>query len=806
MLVSYNWLKDFLDLDGQDPYELAEEITRSGVEIPDRVHPMDGLKKLVVGRVLDCEGVEGTHLHLTHVDVGEDEPLQIVCGAPNVAAGEDVIVALHGARIAGNEKIKKGKIRGMESYGMICGLQEIGFSDSVVPQEFVDGIYVFPADAEVKPGQDVYEALGMDDYILNFDITPNRADTLGMEGAAYEVGAIIDQKPKVEEKVVLKEDGPAWTDSLDVKVDEKLAPKFYLRKLENVKIQDSPLWLQRRLWNAGIRPINNVVDVTNYIMLLTGQPMHAYDAKTFANGKFEVRLANKGEKLTLLNEKEVDLDPKDIIITDGKKPVMMAGVMGGLDSEITSETTDVILESAIFDPTLVRKAALRHANRTEASSRYEKGVNWDATEKAINMTALLLRNDADATVDEGILKATDQKREPVVVKTTASYLNKVLGTKLSVDEIVKIFDRLCFKVDVDGDNLAVHVPNRRWDISIPADLVEEVGRLYGYDNLESTQPVLPETHGGYSEKEEMMRRMKAIVEGQGLMEAISYSLTSPEKAVRYTRDPKELVEVKSPLNSSRSAMRENLMTGLVDAASYNFARKQTQLALFEQGRTYDHDGGKFNEHEHLAAIYSGNTFAENWQHLTQKVDFYFVKGQLTNLLNAIGIDPEKVVYEAKGIKGMHPTRTAGIYIDKQYVGMIGMIAHAVTIADKALRGSELYGYEIDLDTIIPMLTKGVTAVPAPKFPAIQRDLSLLVDKPVTNQEIENVIKSNAGKYLTELKVIDVYAGAHIDVGKKSIAYNLTFLNRKDTLTDDVVNNAMDKIVAALENDLAIKVR
>lgn len=806
MLVSYNWLKDFLDLDGQDPYELAEEITRSGVEIPDRVHPMDGLKKLVVGRVLDCEGVEGTHLHLTHVDVGEDEPLQIVCGAHNVAAGEDVIVALHGARIAGNEKIKKGKIRGMESYGMICGLQEIGFSDSVVPQEFVDGIYVFPADAEVKPGQDVYEALGMDDYILNFDITPNRADTLGMEGAAYEVGAIIDQKPKVEEKVVLKEDGPAWTDSLDVKVDEKLAPKFYLRKLENVKIQDSPLWLQRRLWNAGIRPINNVVDVTNYIMLLTGQPMHAYDAKTFANGKFEVRLANKGEKLTLLNEKEVDLDPKDIIITDGKKPVMMAGVMGGLDSEITSETTDVILESAIFDPTLVRKAALRHANRTEASSRYEKGVNWDATEKAINMAALLLRNDADATVDEGILKATDQKREPVVVKTTASYLNKVLGTKLSVDEIVKIFDRLCFKVDVDGDNLAVHVPNRRWDISIPADLVEEVGRLYGYDNLESTQPVLPETHGGYSEKEEMMRRMKAIVEGQGLMEAISYSLTSPEKAVRYTKDPKELVEVKSPLNSSRSAMRENLMTGLVDAASYNFARKQTQLALFEQGRTYDHDGGKFNEHEHLAAIYSGNTFAENWQHLTQKVDFYFVKGQLTNLFNAIGIDPEKVVYEAKGIKGMHPTRTAGIYIDKQYVGMIGMIAHAVTIADKALRGSELYGYEIDLDTIIPMLTKGVTAVPAPKFPAIQRDLSLLVDKPVTNQEIENVIKSNAGKYLTELKVIDVYAGAHIDVGKKSIAYNLTFLNRKDTLTDDVVNNAMDKIVAALENDLAIKVR
>ena len=366
MLVSYNWLQDFLNLD-QEPHALAEKITRTGVEIADVKHPEEGLKKLVVGKVIDCEGVEGTHLHLTHVDVGEDEPLQIVCGAPNVAAGELVIVALHGARIAGNEKIKKGKIRGIESYGMICGLQEIGFSDSVVPEEFADGIYVFPEDADVKPGQDVYEALGMDDYILDFDITPNRADTLGMEGAAYEVGAIVDQKPKIGD-VVLKEDGPDWTSSLEANVDEKLAPKFYLRKLTGVKIQPSPLWMQRRLWNAGIRPINNVVDVTNYVMLLTGQPMHAYDAKTFETGKLEVRLANKGEKLTLLNEKEVELDPRDIIITDGEKPVMMAGVMGGLNSEITSETTDVILESAIFDPTLVRKSALRHANRTEAST------------------------------------------------------------------------------------------------------------------------------------------------------------------------------------------------------------------------------------------------------------------------------------------------------------------------------------------------------------------------------------------------------------------------------------------------------
>lgn len=804
MLVSYNWLQDFLDVD-EKPKDLAEKITRTGVEIASVTHPEEGLKKLVVGHVVDCEAVEGTHLHLTHVDVGEDEPLQIVCGAPNVAADQDVIVALHGARIAGNEKIKKGKIRGMQSFGMICGLQEIGFSDSVVPEKYADGIFVFPKDSDVKPGDDIYHALGMDDYILDFDITPNRADTLSMEGAAYEVGAIVDQKPKVE-NVVLKEDGTDWTDSLNVKVDTKLAPKFYLRKISGVQIGESPLWMQTRLWNAGIRPINNVVDVTNYVMLLTGQPMHAYDAKTFANGKFEVRLANKGEKLTLLNEKEVDLDPNDIVITDGEKPVMMAGVMGGLNSEITADTTDVILESAIFDPTLVRKAALRHANRTEASSRYEKGINWDATEKAINMAALLLRNDANSTVDEGIIKAADTEREPVVVKTTVSYINHVLGTEISAEDMIKIFDRLGFSVDQDGDNIAVHVPNRRWDISIPADLVEEVGRIYGYDNLKSTQPLLDETNGGYSDFETKMRRIKQVVEGQGLMEAISYSLTSPEKAVRYTVNPKETVKVQMPLNSSRSTMRENLMTGLVDAASYNFARKEKELHLFEQGRVYDHEGGSFNEHEHLATLYTGKTFDENWQHKNEKIDFFYVKGQLEDLFDAIGLDRMKVEYKATEIDGMHPTRTATIYFDGEYIGMIGMVAHVVTMADKALRSAEIYGYELDLDAIIPHLTKGMTSKPAPKFPAIERDLSILVNKEVTNAQIENVIHVNAGKYLYDLKVIDVYEGSHIEPGKKSLAYSLTFLNEHDTLTDEVVTNAMDKITAALQDDLCAKIR
>ena len=805
MLVSYNWLQDFIKLD-QNPNDLAEKITRTGVEVAEVKHPEDGMKKLVVGHIIDCEPISGTHLNLTHVDVGEDEPYQIVCGAPNVAAGENVVVALPGARIADNVKIKKTKLRGNESNGMICGLQEIGFPDKVVPEKYANGIYVFPQDADIKPGQSAFKLLGMDDYIFDFDITPNRADTLSMEGSAYEVGAITDTPVKVED-VVVKEDGPDWTSDFTVDVDPKLAPKFYLRKISNVKIGDSPLWLQRRLWNAGIRPINNVVDVTNYIMLLTGQPMHSDDARAFKTNKLVVRKAAKNEKLTLLNNKEVDLDPNDIVITNGEDVVMMAGVMGGLNSEIEDDTTDVLLESAIFDPTLIRKAALRHANRTEASSRYEKGVNWDATKRALDMAALLLRNDASGTINEGVITGSSEKRQPTKIKTTVSYINKVLGTKISPAEIAAIFARLNFKAEINDNDLVVDVPARRWDVAIPADLVEEVGRLYGYDNIESTQPVLAETHGGYSKKEEAIRRIKNVVQGQGLIEAISYSLTSLEKAIGFSKEPKKPVEVQMPLNSNRSTLRQNLMTGLVDAASYNMARKQNQLAIFEQGRVYDFEYNTYNEHDHLAALYSGNVYFENWQNDNEKIDFFYVKGQLTNLFSAIGIDPNDVEYRAEVIMYMHPTRTAGIYIKNKYVGMIGMLDRPVTQSNKAMKDSEIYGYELNLDEIIPLILHPHTiAQSAPKFPAVERDLSILVDHDVTNQAVEDVIKANGGKYLNNLRIIDVYRGSHIAEDKKSFAYRLTFLNENDTLTDEIVNKAMDSVETNLEKQLKVEIR
>lgn len=803
MLVSYNWLKDFLNMEGVDPYALAEKLTRSGVEIASTVHPQAGLSKLVVGHVLTCELMEGTHLHKTTVDVGEEEPKQIICGAPNVAAGQDVIVALPGAHIAGGHKIKKGKLRGEVSDGMICGLQEIGFADALVPPKYADGIFVFHEEG-LKPGEEVFKALGMDDYILDFDITPNRADTSSMEGAAYEVGALIDQKPKIED-VVLKEDGPDWTAGFTATADIKVAPKYYLRKVTGVKIGESPLWMQTRLWNAGIRPINNVVDATNYVMLLTGQPMHAYDAAMFKNGRIDVRLAKEGEKLQLLNEKELDLDPEDVVITDGEKAVGLAGVMGGYNSEVTESTTDVILEAAVFDPALIRKAALRHDNRTYASALFEKGINWDNTQKALDACALILRNDANGTVCAGEVKATDEKRDPVVITTTASRTNKLLGTNLSMDEIVKIFHKLNFAITTDGDSYTVTVPNRRWDIFIDADLFEEVGRIYGYDNIKSTHPETGEISGGYTEEETKIRHLRNLAEGQGLTETINYSLTSDEMATTFVKQPLPAVKVNWPLNSSRTTMRQNLICGLLDTIAYNFARKQTELQLFENARVYDKADGEYNEHEHLAAAYVGNAGQSNWQHQDEKIDFYYVKGQLEDLLEMVGIS-KGIEYRPEVINGMHPTRTAGIYINDEYVGLIGQIAPVLTVSDKNFAGKEIYVYELNLEKILPLMTKGVKSVPAPKYPAVERDLSILVDKDVTNAAVVSAIEDNAGKYLVKVDVIDVYAGAHLPNGKKSLAYRLTFLNEKDTLTDEVVSKAMTEVQNALEEKVDATIR
>ncbi|MGX4763274.1 phenylalanine--tRNA ligase subunit beta [Holzapfeliella sp. JNUCC 72] len=800
MLVSYNWLKDYLDVT-VDPADLAETITRTGIEIETLEHPQEGLKKIVVGHVLSLKNHENSdHLRVAQVDVGEEEPYQIVCGAPNIAEDQYVIVALPNSRIAGNEKIKKGKLRGVVSQGMICGLQEIGFSDSVVPEEVKDGIYVF--EDAIAPGTEVYEALGMDDYILDFDITPNRADTLSMEGAAYEVGAILSQKPNLKTPEVA-EDAKSFDSQVEVSLDldESAVSNYRLRYLTDVNNAKSPLWMQTRLMNAGTRPVNTVVDALQYAMIEMGQPLTAFDADKI-QGDLQVRFAKAGETIQLKDQDPIELDTEDIVIADDNKILTLGGVATATVAEVDENTTSLVLQSAIYDGALVRKSAQRHGVRTDSSARYEKGINWDNTQKAIDYLAQLIAENGQAKVLAGTKVIRDTQKSPVVIDITTARINHVLGTELSTADIIAIFERLQFGVVAEGDTLSVSVPARRFDISIDADLVEEVARLYGYDNLPTVLPVVEQTIGGYDRQQQALNKARDLLVGFGLDETINYSLTSHDKAVSFVKEAKDVIALDWPMTKEHEVLRQNLVSGLLDSAVYNAARKQTDLRLFEQGRVFSRENGQNQEVDHIAGLYVGQNRPNNWQHDVKNFDFYEVKGQVEAFLKAMGFT-KATNYVAEPIKGMHPTRTAAIYYDGQYVGFVGQIDPRELPKTKL---KEVYAFELDMVTLLSIDVEPTVSKEAPKYPEIKRDLSLLVDEAVTNSQIISVIDENGGKYLRDIQVFDVYSGDKLEAGKQSIAYQLTFQDFTQTLKDDSVNEAIEAITQALTTELNISVR
>lgn len=806
MEVSYHWLQEYLQLD-VDPQQLADKISRTGIEV-DSTHVADaGLKKLVVGHILDVkQHPNADHLHICQVDVGNGEVTQIICGAPNVAKDQYVIVALPGARIANNIKIKKGKMRGEASNGMICGLQEIGFSDAVVPKEFSDGIYVFKEPVQV--GSSVFPYLGMDDPILSLEITPNRADALGMHGVAWEVGAIYDQKPHFETVKVNEDADLKVTDLLTAHVaDDKLAPSYQLRVIKNVKIQASPMWLQIRLWNAGIRPINNIVDATNYMMLTYGQPLHAYDYDKIAGHELNVRYAHKGEKLVTLDEKEHELYSDDIVIADGEKPVALAGVMGGLNSEVSDQTTNIILESASFDATSVRKTAQRHNCRTAASSRFEKGTNLADINTALDATAELitqLSNGSD--VATGTLSASSVTPLPVVIDISLDRINHVLGTHLSGDEVQSIFKRLGFEVTNSDDLFSVSVPPRRWDITIEADLIEEVVRLYGYDKLPATLPTMAMTTGALDEQQQLLRDTRHYLESAGLDQAISYALTTEEKATQFMQATSYPTKVAWPMTNEHVYLRENLVSGLLNDIAYNVARKQTDVALYEQGKVFlkdDENEKRPTEVAYVAGAMTGLAVDNGWNTTKRAVDFYDIKGVVDFLLSNYHLQGAITYRATKDRLQMHPGRTADIYVGDTLVGFVGQVHPTIA---KAYAIPATYVFQINMDQILALPKQSIKSQPTPKFPTVDRDIALLVDADLTNEQVKDVIIKNGDAYLQAVTLFDVYTGENIAQGKKSLAYTLVFLNREQTLTEDQVNSAMNKIIKHLETDLDAQVR
>lgn len=803
MKVSYNWLKKYLNLTIPAD-ELAEKIERTAVEVDSVELAEKGLKKLVIGHILSMTAHPNSdHLHICSVDVGEESPLQIVCGAPNVDAGQKVIVALPGSRIGGNVKIKRSKMRGVESEGMICALDEIGFDKDVIPKEWADGIYVF--DDQVPVGEPIYHYLGMDDPIIDLDVTPNRGDMLSILGTVHELAAIYDQQSEIKTPVVKEASELNANDEIKATANSQLAKTYKLRVIKDVKIAPSPAWLQITLWNAGVRPINNVVDVTNYILMKYGQPLHSFDQDKI-DGDIQVRLAHKGERITTLDEEDRELSTEDIVIADQKQPIAIAGVMGGYNSQIDDQTTNVILEAAIFDSIRIRKTAQRHVLHSEASQRFERGINPDGVEDALNEAANLIQTLAGGKIAQGIVTAADYHPELPTIFITAERTNHVLGTDLSLDDIKTIFDRLGFTSTSKKNGLDVTIPARRWDIHIEADLFEEVARIYGYDRLPATLPNGRQTIGALTAAQKIQRATRHSLEGLGLTQAISYSLTTENKAGLFMMRQSYPTKLLSPMTQDHSVLRMNLLSGLLDDVAYNHAHKVNDVALYETGRVFykdTKDQVRPEEVEHVAGVVTGNLTSSSWNNHVHPADFYDLKGMVNQLIENLGINGDVTYTATDHYPEMHPGRTAEIAIHGHNVGFIGQVHPKIA---KQFKIKETYAFELNLQTLIELPKSDDQYQPISKYPSVERDISFLVDRDVTNDQVVNLMKKRGGAFLHKIRLFDIYEGKNVPEGKKSMAYSLQYVDPRETLKDEVVTAAFEKIKKRLTDELNAEIR
>jgi len=789
MLVSYNWLKQYTNVE-DNANALAEKITRGGIEVEGVEYLAEEISNVVVGYVVSKEKhPDAEKLNVCQVNVGEEENLQIVCGAPNVDAGQYVIVAKVGAKLPGI-KIKKAKLRGVESQGMICSLAELGLSKSVVPKNYQEGIYVFETEQEL--GSDVVEVLGLNDYILDLSITPNRADALSMRGLTYELGALYNNKVNFND--VEKEENYEAT-SLQVAIESDSCRNYVGQIVKNVEVKSSPLWLQTRLMNSGIRPINNIVDITNYVLLEFGQPMHAFD-KDLVGDKIVVRDAKEGEVLETLDGEERKLQTSDLVITDGTRAIALGGVMGGKNTEVSEETKNIILESAYFNPTTVRRTSAVHGLRSDSSARFEKGIDPNMQKAALaRAVELILELCPNAVVESSV--GVVNKEEEKVVEITTSYINNYLGITLSTEEIAAILEGLSFTVEVTGENLVVKVPTRRPDISIKQDLVEEVIRIYGYDNLASTLPKFSKTtKGGLTYSQRMVRDLRAVYASLGFNDTINYSLVSEEEATEYTLEDHHKVRLLMPMTETHSTLRQSLVPGLLNTVQYNAARKQKDLKLLEIGRVFFGSGDdniQPKETLYLSAALTGEERATKWLKESSSLDFFAAKGYLEVVFDRLGLD-EKVTYKKSKLEGMHPGRFAEVYLGEKRIGFIGEVHPQV--ADK-LGLNTTYVFEINLDEVISESKVKPKYEEVTKYPEITRDIAMLVDVKDEYQNIYNVIESVNSKLITKVELFDLYVGAELLVGKKSLALTITYSDKQKTLTDEEVTAVHDKVLSAL---------
>ena len=786
MKLSTNFLKDYIDID-VDVKQLAEDMTRVGNEY-DSASNLINATKLVIGQITECEPhPDSDHLHLCKVNIGT-EVLDIVCGAPNARTGLKVIVALDGA-VLPEKTIKKGMIRGQESNGMLCSIAELGLEHKFLKPEDSEGIAELGEDAEI--GGDPIKYLQMDDGVIDFELTANRGDLLSILGMAYEVGAIYDKKVK-DVDLKHKESGEDINKTFKTEVKTENCSKLLVKKVENVKIEESPIFIKNRLIASGIRPINNVVDISNYVMLELGQPLHFYDADKLGN-KLVVRMAEDGEKLTTLDNVERTLTSEDIVIADATHGVGLAGVMGGLETEVEPDTKNIIIESAIFDSVKVRKTSKKIV-RSEASNRFEKGLDPERTTMAIERACKLLEEYAGGTVVTGTVEYDKTNNKEKEIEITFKNINDVLGTIIPNEEILNVFRKLGFTYKVNGETIKVKVPTRRLDISIKEDLIEEVSRIYGVDNIEGKLPIVPMRKGSYDKTQrEIRNKMIAL----GLKETLTYVLINDKEVNGYTLDKFEPLKLLDPITEDRNTLRYSMIPSLYKVYEYNKAREQKDISIFEIGKGFYKKGEVYGEDTKLCVLMSGkySTGLNN----NKTVDFYVIKGIAEEVLDYLGYAGRYSFMKQEMPKEMHPGQSAMINVNGSNIGMIGKIHPSVTKDD-------VFVLEINLDELFTKKVGKMKYKEFSKFPSINKDIALVVDKKSVSKDIEKVIKSAGGSLLTNIEVFDVYTGVGVGIDKKSIAYSLTFSDMKKTLTDEEINGLMDKIIDAVSKKCSAELR
>ncbi|HCT2119370.1 TPA: phenylalanine--tRNA ligase subunit beta [Staphylococcus aureus] len=792
MLISNEWLKEYVTID-DSVSNLAERITRTGIEVDDLIDYTKDIKNLVVGFVKSKEKhPDADKLNVCQVDIGEDEPVQIVCGAPNVDAGQYVIVAKVGGRLPGGIKIKRAKLRGERSEGMICSLQEIGISSNYIPKSFESGIYVF-SEAQV-PGTDALQALYLDDQVMEFDLTPNRADALSMIGTAYEVAALYNTK-MTKPDTTSNELELSANDELTVTIEnEDKVPYYSARVVHDVTIEPSPIWMQARLIKAGIRPINNVVDISNYVLLEYGQPLHMFDQDAIGSQQIVVRQANEGEKMTTLDDTERELLTSDIVITNGQTPIALAGVMGGDFSEVKEQTSNIVIEGAIFDPVSIRHTSRRLNLRSESSSRFEKGIATEFVDEAVDRACYLLQTYANGKVLKDRVSSGELGAFITPIDITADKINRTIGFDLSQNDIVTIFNQLGLDTEINDDVITVLVPSRRKDITIKEDLIEEVARIYGYDDIPSTLPVFDKvTSGQLTDRQYKTRMVKEVLEGAGLDQAITYSLVSKEDATAFSMQQRQTIDLLMPMSEAHASLRQSLLPHLIEAASYNVARKNKDVKLFEIGNVFfaNGEGELPDQVEYLSGILTGDYVVNQWQGKKETVDFYLAKGVVDRVSEKLNLE---FSYRRADIDGLHPGRTAEILLENKVVGFIGEL-HPTLAADNDLKRT--YVFELNFDALMAVSVGYINYQPIPRFPGMSRDIALEVDQNIPAADLLSTIHAHGGNILKDTLVFDVYQGEHLEKGKKSIAIRLNYLDTEETLTDERVSKVQAEIEAAL---------